>query len=99
MTRPRSNLLSTMLLSSLAAALAFQAETVGDEVQPRETSQQPAAAIRGPDGFIAEQGAAPPLGEHPMMACFDDRGRLFVAEAAGLHLNAAALLKAPPTRI
>lgn len=38
-----------------------------------------------PDGFTVEAAAVPPLVGHPMMACFDDRGRLFIAEAAGTN--------------
>ena len=44
-----------------------------------------------PAGLIAEVAAAPPLTRHPMMGNFDDRGRLFVAEAAGLNLKASVL--------
>ena len=39
------------------------------------------AAIQVPDGFVVEVAAAPPLVKHPMMAAFDDRGRLFIAKA------------------
>src|SRR5437879_4293581 len=55
--------------------------------------------IQVPPGFIVEHVAGPPLVEHPMMACFDERGRLFVAEAAGVNLKADELLKNPPNRI
>ena len=41
------------------------------------------AAIQVPDGFVVEVAAAAPLVKHPMMAAFDDRGRLFIAESAG----------------
>ncbi|MFP6901965.1 MAG: PVC-type heme-binding CxxCH protein, partial [Opitutales bacterium] len=49
-----------------------------------------------PKGFIAEVVAAPPLTRHPMMAAFDDRGRLFVAESAGLNLKQLELEKRKP---
>src|SRR5437667_10718334 len=55
--------------------------------------------ITVPRGFVIERIAAPPLVEHPMMACFDDYGRLFVAEAAGLNLKSDDLLKNPPNYI
>jgi len=42
-----------------------------------------APPITVPGGYTIELAAAPPLVKHPMMAGFDDRGRLFVAEAAG----------------
>jgi putative membrane-bound dehydrogenase-like protein len=55
--------------------------------------------ITVPDGFSIELVAAPPLVGHPMMACFDERGRLFVAESAGLNMNNEELEKARPNFI
>lgn len=54
---------------------------------PAIDTQYPAASIQLPAGFVAELVAGPPLVRHPMMAGFDDRGRLFVSESAGLNLN------------
>ncbi|MBM83624.1 MAG: hypothetical protein CMJ78_23955 [Planctomycetaceae bacterium] len=51
------------------------------------------------DGFTIEKVAASPLVKHPMMAGFDDRGRLFIAESAGKNLRAADLLKEMPNFI
>ncbi len=48
-------------------------------------------AIEVPDGFVVELAAAPPLVKHPMMAAFDDRGRLFIAESAGENLKRSDL--------
>ena len=42
--------------------------------------------IDAPDGFVVEQVAGEPHIRFPMFACFDDRGRLFVAESSGLDL-------------
>ena len=47
-----------------------------------------------PDGFAIEVAAAPPLVKYPMMACFDERGRLFVAETQGKNLDKKGLLAA-----
>ncbi len=55
--------------------------------------------IQAPDGFTVELAAGSPLVKHPMMAGFDDRGRLFVAESAGLNLRSKDLLKDPPNLI
>lgn len=99
MTRPRPILLGTILLVSFGAGRALGAETGGDEPRPQEPSRGAATRVRVPEGFVVEQVAAPPLVGHPMMACFDDRGRLFVAEAAGQNLKADALLKDPPNFI
>src|SRR5918993_42031 len=43
---------------------------------------------RVPDGFVIEKVAGEPETVFPMFACFDDRGRLFVAESSGLDLYA-----------
>ena len=50
-------------------------------------------SIRVPDGFTVEVAAAPPLVKYPMLACFDERGRLFVAETLGQNLVAKELLE------
>ncbi|MDA1050963.1 MAG: HEAT repeat domain-containing protein [Planctomycetota bacterium] len=55
--------------------------------------------IQVPDGFVVELAAAPPLVKHPMMAAFDDRGRLFIAESAGENLPRAELEKQLPNFI
>lgn len=51
---------------------------------------------RVPDGFTIEPVASSPLVKHPVMAGFDDRGRLFVAETAGKNLRAGDLLEELP---
>ncbi|MCP5555124.1 MAG: sulfatase-like hydrolase/transferase [Akkermansiaceae bacterium] len=56
-------------------------------------------AVELPPGLIAEVAAAPPLVKHPVMATFDDQGRLFVAENAGLNLTKEELLKQQPNSI
>lgn len=50
-------------------------------------------AIDIPDGFTLEIVAEPPLVKHPMLAAFDDRGRLFVAETDGVNLRKEELLE------
>jgi putative membrane-bound dehydrogenase-like protein len=42
-----------------------------------------------PEGFVIEKVAAAPDVVFPMFACFDDQGRLFVAESSGEDLYAA----------
>ena len=54
---------------------------------------------RVPPGFTIERVTTPDLVKHPMMAGFDDRGRLFVACSAGKNLKSAELLKDPPNFI
>lgn len=52
--------------------------------------------LQVPDGFVVERAAGPPLVERPMLACFDETGRLFVADSAGVNHKGDILLKNPP---
>ncbi|MEQ9408940.1 MAG: sulfatase-like hydrolase/transferase [Fuerstiella sp.] len=52
-----------------------------------------------PDGFSAELVAGPPLVNHPTMGCFDDQGRLFICDGAGVNMSAEELEKNLPNRI
>src|SRR5262245_1286176 len=63
------------------------------------SADPPPAAIRVPADFVIEKVAGSPLVEHPIMACFDDQGRLYVAESAGTNFKAAELLKQLPDKI
>jgi putative heme-binding domain-containing protein len=72
--------------------------------RPSPAADAPPAAdklstITVPDGFVVERVAGPPLVEHPYMATFDEQGRLYVCDAAGLNLDAKHLLEDPPNRI
>lgn len=52
-----------------------------------------------PPGFEITTAVAPPLVRFPMMACLDDRGRLFVCEAAGVNLFGPDLATVEPNSI
>lgn len=52
-----------------------------------------------PEGFIAELAAGPPLVSHPTMGCFDDRGRFFVCNNAGVNMSAEELEQHLPNSI
>jgi len=84
---------------------ATQAETTTVAAKPAVETGTPAVAgdsdeaidftppeIKIPDGFELEIAAGPPLVKHPMLAAFDDRGRLFVAETDGRNLRKEELL-------
>lgn len=81
------------MLACVVVAMASQT-TTPQAVQPDLT-----ARLKVPPGFIVEVIAAPPLVHHPMMANFDERGRLFIAESSGLNLKADELLKQLPNKI
>lgn len=60
---------------------------------------QDAPPFKVPDGFTIERVAGAPLVERPIMACFDDQGRLYVTDSAGVNHKGPELLKNPPHRI
>ncbi|HYT88426.1 MAG TPA: PVC-type heme-binding CxxCH protein [Gemmataceae bacterium] len=95
MPTPILRLVLTLLL--LAAPLGWLLEPG----TPRSAAQPsaPIMKFKVPAGFVVERVAGPPLVQHPMMACFDERGRLFIAEAAGVNRKAADLLANPPNAI
>jgi putative membrane-bound dehydrogenase-like protein len=66
---------------------------------PQPGSSDVLSTIRVPAGFTVERVAAPPLIEHPMMAGFDDRGRLYVADTEPLNLPAVERAKRLPGSI
>ncbi len=74
-----------LLFAFLALPLMVRAAEL--KRSPAIDAAYPAASIKVPEGFVAELVAGPPLVRHPMMAGFDDRGRLFIAESAGQNLN------------
>ncbi|MSU50899.1 MAG: c-type cytochrome [Opitutus sp.] len=52
-----------------------------------------------PDDLELVIAAAPPLVTFPIMGCFDDRGRLFVGDAAGPNLRRKELEEKLPNRV
>jgi putative membrane-bound dehydrogenase-like protein len=69
---------------------------------PRPAKEAPKADLpfQVPPGFVAERVAGPPVVEYPMTANFDERGRLFVAHAAGRNVrDPKVLLKELPNSI
>ncbi len=55
--------------------------------------------VRVLGGFVVERVAGAPLVERPIMGSFDDRGRLYVSDSAGVNLPGDQLVKNPPHRI
>jgi len=46
-----------------------------------------------PSGWVVEKVAGQPLVNYPLFACFDDQGRLYVAEGTGKNLPGTELVK------
>ena len=55
--------------------------------------------LKVPDGFSIELVAGPPLVERPIVAAFDDDGRLYVAESSGSNDPVEKQLAEKPHRI
>lgn len=75
-----NNLRSELILAFLV--LSFQLLKPAHAIEPLKKT-----AINVPEGFSIKVAAAPPLVTYPMMACLDDKGRLYVAESDGRNLT------------
>jgi putative membrane-bound dehydrogenase-like protein len=82
--------------SVIAIALACLAGAATEPPAPADSADRP---LKVPAGFVVERVAGPPLVNHPMNGCFDEQGRLFLTEAAGLNLKADDLLRQLPNSI
>jgi len=80
---------------TLLAAVFCAADALCDEAAPASVL----SSLRVPEGFTVELVAGPPLVERPMLASFDDRGRMYVCDSAGVNLRGAELAKNPPHKI
>ena len=71
-----------LILGLCAAATILVRTAMGQETA---AFQQPPISV--PEGYTVELAAAPPLVTHPIMAGFDEKGRLYVAETAGHNMQ------------
>jgi putative membrane-bound dehydrogenase-like protein len=83
-----------VLLSSLAAASALVLEQ--DRAEPHKLNGH---TFTLPAGFEIELVAGPPLVDRPIVADFDEQGRLYVADSSGSRDPVAKQLKERPHRI
>lgn len=63
----------------LATGIAISISSVGWSAEPAIVAK----SVETEKGYRVEQVAGPPLVRFPMFACFDDAGRLYVAESSG----------------
>jgi putative membrane-bound dehydrogenase-like protein len=80
----------------LAAAVSLAACSLALGAEPVADPPRGVGAITVPAGFSVELVAAPPLVERPMLAAFDDAGRLYVCDSAGVNLRGPELSANPP---
>lgn len=81
-------------MKGIACSIGFALATALSAAQALEGQEPPRLTV--PKGFSIQVAAAPPLVRYPMMACLDDRGRLFIAESDGQNLKKAELLEQQP---
>ena len=89
------NYCAKVMISLVAFLGLFLTGPVGEKklAGSEETTDFTPPPIEIPEDFTLELVAGPPLVKHPMLAAFDDRGRLFVAETDGVNLRKEDLLK------
>ncbi|MCE9529150.1 MAG: hypothetical protein K8R36_24145, partial [Planctomycetales bacterium] len=93
--RPWSTL--TIILLPFVPALADDPKSDNPPEPVPEVFSPPPFEV--PEGFTVEVAASTPLVKHPIMAGFDDKGRLYVAESAGMNLPRVDLEKQLPNGI
>ena len=85
----------TRHFGTLAATVLLQTAVLLDAAEFKFPNQ----TLRVPDGFEVELVAGPPLALRPMMADFDELGRLYVADSAGSNDKVEKQLETKPHRI
>ena len=90
-----------MSSSTRRAACAFAGISLGvGALAGWPSAQQPGRpALTVPDGFEIERVAGPPLVDRPIVADFDEDGRLYVAESSGSNEKVEQQLAEKPHRI
>jgi len=88
MPRPRFRSLACLAVA-LAAATPCASAQQGEDPPAYDVA----------DGLTVTPATTPGLVKHPVMATLDDRGRLFVAENAGVNLDKEQLLEQRPNSI
>ena len=90
---------STLEVAALAGwcAAAILILVVLPRAQETPSSHGPAFTV--PPGFVVERVAGPPLVDRPIVADFDDEGRLYVADSSGSNDRVEKQLADRPHRI
>src|SRR5262245_29648707 len=86
-------MLRSHVLPIWVAALICLAKSALHAEEPAVPADVDVKSFRLPAGLSIEKVAGPPLIRYPLFACFDDAGRLYVAEGTGKNLAGSELLK------
>jgi putative membrane-bound dehydrogenase-like protein len=84
---------------SLAAMMIILASLVFSDAQERSPAASTEPLLTVPEGFAIERVAGPPLVNRPIVADFDEEGRLYVADSSGSNDKVDAQLATRPHRI
>src|SRR5262249_36509497 len=95
----RRGCVSALITAGLLGLIFTPRATPGAEPGPGVAANGLRVPSHCPPGFVAEGVAGPTLVEPPMFACFDDRGRLYVADSTGENPSGDDLARNPPHRI
>ncbi len=88
------------MISRVARCLAtIVALITADCCDAVQEAPSPLPSLKVPDGFSIDLAAGPPLVERPIVAAFDDEGRLYVAESSGSNDPVQKQLEDKPHRI
>jgi putative membrane-bound dehydrogenase-like protein len=101
-TRLLQRALAVLLPVALAGAwlAPIGGGAVGEDPAGAKSNRDEGLPFKVPPGFIAERVAGLPLVDYPIVAGFDERGRLFVAHSAGRNVKGdEALLKELPNSV
>ena len=84
---------------SVTLMLILLASLVLSDAQERSAAPPPDQVLTVPDGFEIERVAGPPLVDRPIVADFDEQGRLYVADSSGSNDKTDQQLITRPHRI
>jgi putative membrane-bound dehydrogenase-like protein len=85
---------ASIRVAAVAAGAALVISGISAQVAPPD-----APAFKVPAGFEVERVAGPPLVDRPIVADFDERGRLYVADSSGSNDKVEQQLAERPHRI
>jgi putative membrane-bound dehydrogenase-like protein len=94
----RYTALASVLLTSVAAWFASAGQTSQPTIGRHEVHLN-GHTFTLPDGFEIELAAGPPLVDRPIVADFDEQGRLYVADSSGSNERVTEQLRKKPHRV
>src|SRR5262245_32248257 len=94
-----SSMMRVVLVGILALTVVAMPNSNGEEPKKTHQVQLNGHTFTLPIGFDIELVAGPPLVDRPIVADFDEQGRLYVADSSGSNDKVEVQLKNKPHRI